>query len=242
MASSAPSVAFLIGAAGNLGVAIARALAFAGFHTALLDHDNQRLRENLGEFASNTDHMLLPPTDATDREALAAAAAEVVRRFGQIDACINAVGGFRAGAAVHETPAETWNEMLNLNLRTTLAAVHAVVPIMLRQKRGSIVTVAARAALAGGARMAAYAASKAAVLRVTESLAAELGSNGINVNCVLPGTLDTEQNRRDTPDADTSGWVAPAAVADVIAFLCSNAARAVHGAAVPVLGRGRQQD
>ncbi len=93
-----------------------------------------------------------------------------------------------------------------------------------------------RVTLVAGARLAAYSAAKAALLRLTESRAAELTSSGSNVNCVLPGTLDTPENRRDRPDADFSTWVAPEAVADVILFLASDAARSVHGAAVPVLG------
>jgi NAD(P)-dependent dehydrogenase (short-subunit alcohol dehydrogenase family) len=93
-----------------------------------------------------------------------------------------------------------------------------------------------RVALIAGARLAAYSAAKAALLRLTESMAAELKSSGINVNCVLPGTLDTPENRRDRPDADFSTWGALEAVADVILFLTSAAARSVHGAAIPVLG------
>ena len=105
----------------------------------------------------------------------------------------------------------------------------------MKQGSGKIVNVAARAGLAGGARMAAYSVSKSAVIRLTESLAAEVKSAGINVNCVLPGTIDTPQNRASTK-GDPARWVAPAAIADVILFLASDAARAVHGAAVPVYG------
>jgi NAD(P)-dependent dehydrogenase (short-subunit alcohol dehydrogenase family) len=131
---------------------------------------------------------------------------------------------------------ETWDLMLDLNLRTTLVAARAVIPTMLAQHYGKIITIAARAAIVGAANMAAYAAAKAAVLRLTESLSAEVKHAGINVNCVLPGTLDTAQNRQERPDADFSKWVTPEAVAWVILFLASDAARAVHGAAVPAYG------
>jgi NAD(P)-dependent dehydrogenase (short-subunit alcohol dehydrogenase family) len=109
---------------------------------------------------------------------------------------------------------------------------------MLQQGGGKIVNVAARAALKGGGRSAAYSASKSAVLRLTESMSVELKKSGINVNCILPSTIDTPQNRAAMPKADTSRWVTPEALADVVLFLASDAARAVHGAAIPVYGTG----
>jgi NAD(P)-dependent dehydrogenase (short-subunit alcohol dehydrogenase family) len=113
----------------------------------------------------------------------------------------------------------------------------AVVPHMLRQGGGRIVNVSARAALEGKARMGPYCASKAAVVTLTETLAAEHRDHGITANCILPGTIDTPQNRASMPDADFSRWVAPAALADVVVFLASDAARAISGAAIPVYGR-----
>jgi NAD(P)-dependent dehydrogenase (short-subunit alcohol dehydrogenase family) len=107
---------------------------------------------------------------------------------------------------------------------------------MLQQGSGKIVNVGARAALQGKARMAAYVASKSAVLRLTESMAAELKAKGINVNCIMPGTIDTPENREAMPKANHDKWVASAAIADVIRFLASDAARAVHGACIPVYG------
>jgi NAD(P)-dependent dehydrogenase (short-subunit alcohol dehydrogenase family) len=127
--------------------------------------------------------------------------------------------------------------MLNLNARTALVLSRAVVPHLLEQGSGKIVHVAARAALKGGANSAAYSVSKSAIMRLVESMAAELRHKNINVNCVLPGTIDTPQNRQDMPNADHSRWVPPEAIADVMLFLASDAARAVHGAAVPVYGR-----
>jgi NAD(P)-dependent dehydrogenase (short-subunit alcohol dehydrogenase family) len=127
--------------------------------------------------------------------------------------------------------------MFSINLHTALNSCRAVVPHLLRQGGGRIVNVAARAALAGVPTLAAYCASKSALVRLSESLAAELKDQGITVNCVLPGTIDTPQNRRDMPGADFSKWVAPEAIADVILFLASDAARAVSGASIPVYGR-----
>jgi NAD(P)-dependent dehydrogenase (short-subunit alcohol dehydrogenase family) len=126
--------------------------------------------------------------------------------------------------------------MMDLNAGTVLNMARAVVPHMLETGGGRIVNVAARAGLRGTARMGAYAASKSVVIRLTEALAEELKGKGINVNCVLPSIIDTERNRADMPDADPAKWVAPADLARVIAFLASDDARAIHGAALPVEG------
>jgi len=236
MIDLAGKVAVVTGAAGHLGRAVAGRLRELGAHTVLVDGDLARLREAWPEAPGGREHLLAGGFDLTADGSLDGVVAEALGRFGRLDILANCVGGFRAGASVLETPMATWEHLLAINLRSSLTAVRAVIPAMTRQRSGRIVLVAARAAAAGAAGMAAYAASKAAVVRLAESLAAELKGDGINVNCVVPGTLDTEQNRRDRPDADHSRWVPPAAVADVIAFLASDAARAVNGATVPVLG------
>ena len=125
----------------------------------------------------------------------------------------------------------------NLNAKSTFLVCKAVIPHMLTRQSGKIVNVAARAALAGKAKMAPYIVSKSAIVRLTESMAAELKDDGINVNCVLPGTIDTPPNRANMPTADFDKWVKPEALADVILFLASVYAQAVTGAAVPVYGR-----
>jgi NAD(P)-dependent dehydrogenase (short-subunit alcohol dehydrogenase family) len=229
-------VALVIGAGGNLGRAVARALQVAGAKTVLVDRDPGGLSRAFPELQASTDHLLAGGTNVMAPGGLDGVVAQAVGQVGRIDILVNTVGGFRAGQSVEETPLETWDLMLDLNLRTTLVAVRAVLPSMLAQGYGKIITVAARAAITGPANMAAYAASKAAVLRLTESLAAEVKHAGVNVNCVLPGTLDTAQNRQERPDADFSKWVTPEAVACVILFLASDEARAIHGAAIPAYG------
>jgi NAD(P)-dependent dehydrogenase (short-subunit alcohol dehydrogenase family) len=119
-----------------------------------------------------------------------------------------------------------------------LSGCRAVIPFLLRGGGGRIINTAAREAFVGVADYAAYGASKAAVVRLTESLAHELADQNINVNCVVPGVIDTPQNRAALPDADFDAWVKPEAIADVVTFLASDAARQVTGAAIPVLGRG----
>jgi NAD(P)-dependent dehydrogenase (short-subunit alcohol dehydrogenase family) len=231
-------VVVVTGPAGNLGGAVARAFQAAGARLVLVDRKPDRLSRLFPDLDGSPDHYLATSVDLTDADAVGAMVNEALQRFSRVDVLVNAAGGYRAGTPVHETSLQTWDFMLNLNARTVLIASSAVIPVMLEQGAGRIVNVGARAALKGGGKSAAYSASKCAVVRLTESMSAELKRSGINVNCVLPGTIDTPQNREAMPKADTSRWVPPEALADVILFLASDAARAVHGAAVPVYGTG----
>ena len=166
------------------------------------------------------------------RPALACA----VERFGRVDVLCHLAGGFRMGEAVHETNDDTWDFLLDINVRTMVNVARTVVPHMIERGGGKIVSVGAFAAGSGVARMGAYCASKAGVTRLTEAMSAELKEHGIRVNCVLPTIIDTPDNRSAMPDADPSRWVSTQALADVIGFLASDASRAIHGAAIPVAG------
>jgi NAD(P)-dependent dehydrogenase (short-subunit alcohol dehydrogenase family) len=233
----ADRVVMVAGAAGNLGQAVARAFHAAGARLVLLDHHPDQLPELFPQLAGSSEHLLLGSVDATDPASVEQAVQTALERFGRIDVLANTVGGYRAGTPVHETPLETWEFVLDLNARTAFVLSRAVVPVMRERRYGKIVHVAARAALAGSAKAAVYSISKSAVVRLVESMAAELRNDGINVNCVMPGTIDTPQNRASMPSADHSRWVPPEAIADVILFLASDAAWPVNGAAVPVYGR-----
>ncbi|MEO8117926.1 MAG: SDR family oxidoreductase, partial [Rhodoferax sp.] len=157
-------------------------------------------------------------------------------RFARIDVLCNLAGGFRMGEALHETSDSTWDFLQDINVRTLLNMVRAVVPHMLESGGGKIVNIGAFAAQKGAAQMGAYGAAKSSVMRLTEAMAAELREKNINVNCVLPTIIDTPENRAAMPDADPSRWVAAKDLASVIVFLTSDAARAVHGATLPVTG------
>jgi NAD(P)-dependent dehydrogenase (short-subunit alcohol dehydrogenase family) len=212
----------ITGAAGNLGRAVAD--AFKGDALVLLDLKGS----NLGDgFIA---------TDLLDPKSVQAAVDQALARFKRIDVLCNIAGGFRMGSPVHETTDKDWGFLMDINARTVLNASRAVVPAMLRAGGGRIVNVGAFAAQKGAAQMGAYIASKSAVIRLTETMAAELREKNVNVNCVLPTIIDTPENRAAMPDADPRRWVAPKALADVIVFLASDAARAVHGAALPVTG------
>ncbi|MCS7039363.1 MAG: SDR family oxidoreductase [Caldilineales bacterium] len=229
-------VVIVTGAGGNLGLATARAFATAHAHVVPVDRADDRLAVLAPELNETAGHLPITGLDVTDPAAVQALVERVLAHFGRVDVLVNTVGGYRAGQPLHETPVATFDFLMNLNARSVYIPCQAVIPAMLARGRGAIVNVAARAALAGTAQHAAYAASKAAVVRLTESMAAELKGRGIRVNCVLPGTIDTPQNREAMPQADASRWVAPAAIADVILFLASAGARAIHGAAIPVYG------
>ncbi len=222
------------GAAGNLGRAVAAAFAARGATLVLLDRSEEALRQAYG--GGGDERRALAAVDLLDRAAAARAIDDAVARFGRIDVLANLAGGFRMGEAVHETSDATWDFLLDINVRTLLNAVHAVVPHMLAAGGGRIVNVGAAAALKGVALMGAYVAAKSAVIRLTEAMAAELREKNINVNCVLPTIIDTPENRAAMPEADPRRWVAPADLANAIVFLASDAARAIHGAALPVSG------
>jgi NAD(P)-dependent dehydrogenase (short-subunit alcohol dehydrogenase family) len=200
------------GAAGNLGRVVADAFRELGDNVVPLDAKTG--------------------TDLLDPNSVQAA----VDRAGRIDVLCNIAGGFRMGSPVHETSDKDWNFLFDLNARTVLNMSRAVVPAMLKAGGGKIVNVGAFAAQKGAAQMGAYVASKSVVIRLTETMAAELREKNINVNCVLPTILDTPENRAAMPDADPKRWVAPRDLASVIVFLASDAARAIHGAALPVAG------
>ena len=223
------------GAGGNLGRALARLLARRGARLVLLERDAAHLRQLYGD---DNERQMLLAADLLVQGQVDAAVRAALERFGGIDVLCNIAGGFRMGPPVHETPDEDWDFLFGLNTRSVVHAVRAVVPGMIASGGGRIVSVAANAALKGVAGMAAYCASKDAVIRITEAMAAELKDKGINVNCVLPSVIDTPENRAAMPDADPGRWVSPDALAEVIAFLASENARAINGAAIPVVGRG----
>jgi NAD(P)-dependent dehydrogenase (short-subunit alcohol dehydrogenase family) len=226
------------GASGNLGRAVALAFQAAGASLVLVDREAELPPHLFPALANTKEHFLAASVDLTDVGAVQATVAETIRRFGRVDVLVNTVGGWRGGKKVHEMDLGTWDLLSDLNVRTMLVASQAVIPHMLEAGSGSIVNVGAQAGLHSRARNGAYSAAKSAVIRLTESMAAELKRQGIHVNCVLPNTIDTPENREAMPNADHSRWVPPEAIADVILFLSSDAARAIQGAAVPVYGQG----
>jgi NAD(P)-dependent dehydrogenase (short-subunit alcohol dehydrogenase family) len=234
LSSNAPDrVVIVTGAFGALGSAVARRFAATGATVALLDRE--AVPADLArEFQGS--HLIIHGVDLADMDSTAKAINSIVDRTSRTDVLVNVAGGFR-WETLESGNIATWELMFTMNLKTAVNASKAVLPHLL-VRGGSIVNVGAGTAGRAQAGMGAYTASKAGVERLTEALAEELKDYKVTVNCVLPGVIDTPQNRAAMPEADFSRWVAPAAIADVIHFLASDAARAVNGASVRVFGRG----
>ena len=213
------------GAAGNLGRTVCARLPADGWSIAAID---------VGDAARFPDAVLrLADVDLGDAAQAEQALAEASER-GPIYGLVNIAGGF-AWEMIEDGSIETWDRLYNLNLRTALNACRAALPRL--GDGASIVNIGAAAAAKAELGMGAYAASKSAVARLTESLAAELKARGIRVNAVLPSIIDTPANRAEMPDADFSRWVTADELAEVIAFLLSERASGITGASIPVTGR-----
>jgi NAD(P)-dependent dehydrogenase (short-subunit alcohol dehydrogenase family) len=225
-------VIVVTGAAGNVGSALAVLLASRGARIAAVDTAKDRV-EAVTAGLSGSGHLALSRYDLTDFAAAAALVAEVRSTCGRLDGVGTTVGGF-AMAKLSDAELDHWEAMFSLNVKTTWNIYRAAVPMLRQAGGGALVGIGSAAGLKGAGLMAAYSATKSAVMRLTESLADELRRDRIRVNAVLPSTIDTPQNRAAMPGADMSGWVKPEEVAEVMAFLLSDQASGVTGALVPV--------
>ncbi len=229
-------IVVVTGAAGNLGRAVIQAFLDHGATVFGLDYKTDRMADIRTSDTSNGQFFPLDNLDITDLAAMEKAAERVHQLAGPADILVNCLGGFAYGETVYETSQETWERMMAINAGSFLNLSRSFMPDLLEKGAGRVVAVAAGASLKGGAKMGAYSAAKAALLRLVESLAAEVTGTDIKVNCVMPGTIDTPQNRVDMPNADRSKWVSPEAVAEAILFLASAGAVNVNGTALPVKG------
>ena len=222
-------VIVVTGALGALGRTVVEEAQIRGARIASVDHAPTQI-------PATADLLELGGVDLTDAAQATKAIKAAAAHFGKLDALINIAGGF-AFETVADGDPKTWQRMYALNVATALNASRAAIPHLLSSGAGRIINVGAMGALQAGSGMGAYAASKAGVHALTQSLAEELKDAGVTVNAVLPSILDTPANRADMPKADFSAWVAPADLAAVMLFLASEEARAVTGALVPVTGR-----
>jgi len=211
------------GAAGALGQAVSKKASTYGAKVIGLDIVDSPRLECVEEYRKVD---LLSAADTQN----------CIEQLHDIDALLNIAGGFDMGASASDASDEQWDSMFNVNVTTMRNATRAVVPGFLEQGRGSIVNIGALSALSGAPSMSAYCCAKSAVMRLTESLSEELKTSGINVNAVLPSIIDTPANRDDMPDANFADWVPAEKLAEVICFLASDSASAIHGALLPVKG------
>jgi NAD(P)-dependent dehydrogenase (short-subunit alcohol dehydrogenase family) len=210
------------GGAGVLGQAVAEVAKAKGAQVVLLDV--------LADFHSELGDTYT--VDLTDADSVA----RCFTQIGEFDVLANIAGGFDMGPTVYATDDQMWDMLFEINVTTLRRVLSVAVPALVAGGGGSIVNVGALGALKGAANMGAYIAAKSTVMRLTEALSEEVKSQGVNVNAVLPSLIDTPRNRADMPDADFATWVDPKDLASVVCFLASDAARAVHGALVPVSG------
>jgi NAD(P)-dependent dehydrogenase (short-subunit alcohol dehydrogenase family) len=218
------------GALGALGQAVTACLIAHGAKLALLGN---RARPGIERPA---DTLMYTGIDLSRKDTARRIFERVFKEMGRIDGLVNLAGGFHWDK-LEGSSLENWESMFRVNLLTAVVACEAVLPYMLRSKRGAIVNIGATGAIKASCGMGAYAASKTGVVKLTEALADEVKDRGITVNAVLPSVLDTPGNRASMPNADFTRWVSPMAVAEAIAFLVSDLARSISGASLPVAGR-----
>lgn len=231
------SVVMVTGGAGNIGRAVTREFLERGARVAvpIYKTDTVAVLDELQ--ASYPDRLNTFALDLTTERGSQQAVQRVVEWAGRLDTVAHMVGGYSGGQRLADADISVWSRMMDLNLNSAWLIARASIPLMLQGGGGSMVFISARAARKGRRGHAAYAVSKSALLTLVEAIAEEYGGEGVRANAVLPGTVDTEANRRAMPDADHSAWTSAEEIARVIYFLASPAAAAVNGAAVPVFGR-----
>jgi NAD(P)-dependent dehydrogenase (short-subunit alcohol dehydrogenase family) len=229
-------VALVAGGTGGLGHAVSLAFLDDGAKVVVTYRDQKELdalkREAGGKGSSLEGYMV----DVTDEGSVRQLFEKILAEHGRVDALVNTVGAYAGGVNLWELETKTFDQMIALNLRCGYILAREAVPAMLKQKSGAIVDISSKAAVDHGAGASAYAASKAGALALMDSLAAEVKGSGVRVNSILPSIIDTEANRKAMPTADFSKWPKPADIARVILFLCSDEAKVIHGAAIPVYG------
>jgi NAD(P)-dependent dehydrogenase (short-subunit alcohol dehydrogenase family) len=232
----AGKVVLVAGGTGGLGRAVSLAFLREGASVVVTYRKQQEFDALRSAAASDAPALEGRVVDVTDEHAVAELVADILLRRKQLDAVVNTIGGYAGGIKLWELDSKVFETMLSLNLQAGFNLAHAAMPPMLKQRRGSFVNVAAKAVFDHGAGAAAYAASKAAAVAMIDSLAADALGSGVRVNSVLPSIIDTAANRQAMPGSNFACWPKPEDIAQVILFLSSDAAKTIHGAAIPVYG------
>jgi NAD(P)-dependent dehydrogenase (short-subunit alcohol dehydrogenase family) len=229
-------ITLIAGGTGGLGRAVSQVFLEQGANVIVTYRRDQEFGELKNIAGGDASHLVGHELDVTDRAAVQTLVERIVSKDGRLDFLINTVGGYAGGVKFWDVDSGVLDQMLMLNLFSGYLLCRAVVPTMLKQGSGVIVNVAAKAALDHAAGAAAYVASKAAAVAMMDSLAADLKGSGVRLNSILPSIIDTQVNRKAMPGADFAKWPKPEDIARVILFLCSEDARVIHGAAIPVYG------
>jgi NAD(P)-dependent dehydrogenase (short-subunit alcohol dehydrogenase family) len=229
-------VVLVAGGTGGLGHAVTLAFLEEGAKVAVTYRKQEEFEALKSAAGTNGSRLDGHTVDVTDEAAVRQVVEKIAGKHRRLDAMVNTVGGYAGGTKLWELETKVFDQMLALNLRSGYALARAAVRVMLKEGRGAIVNVASKAAVDHGAGAAAYAASKSAAVALLDSLAADLKGTGVRVNTILPSIIDTPANRKAMPKADFAKWPKPEDLARVILFLCSDDAKAIHGAAIPVYG------
>jgi NAD(P)-dependent dehydrogenase (short-subunit alcohol dehydrogenase family) len=229
-------VVLVAGGTGGLGNAVSLAFLDEGAKVVVTYRDQKELDALKRQAGGNGSSLEGYMVDVTDEGSVRQFFDKILAEHGRVDALVNTVGAYAGGVNLWEVETKSFDQMIALNLRSGYILARAAVPAMLKQKSGAIVNISSKAAVDHGAGASAYAASKAGALALMDSLAAEVKGSGVRVNSILPSIIDTEANRKAMPTADFSKWPKPADIARVILFLCSDEAKVIHGAAIPVYG------
>lgn len=227
----------ITGATGGLGSAVTGAFLDAGATVAATHTGIEKFKELESELKPEPGKLLGIETNVLDSASVKQMVDTSIEKFGCIDALVNLVGGYLGGVSIADMSEKQWDGMFNLNLKSVFFVCKQVLPVMMRQKSGRIVNISSGGGLKGAEGTSAYGASKAGVINITQTLAAEGKKYNITANAIAPGVIDTPANRKAMPKADFSKWVTPASLAEVILFLCSDAAKDVSGTVVPVMGK-----
>lgn len=229
-------VVLITGATGGMGSAVVREFARTEAQLALTSQSPQKLERLVGELDLPAERAFTVVADVTNESQVEDLGQVILSQFGHVDVLLNTVGGWSGGDRVEETSVGDWDHMLALNLRSAFLLSRMVIPYMRERGWGRIVHVGSKTGAEPRPKQVGYAVSKSGLITLTEVIAAELKGSGITANVVLPSIIDTLATRAAMPKANTDKWVPPEQIAATMRFLCSEAAGAINGAAIPIYG------
>jgi NAD(P)-dependent dehydrogenase (short-subunit alcohol dehydrogenase family) len=226
-------VVLITGGTGALGRAVAQAFGTWKATTVVTYIIDEEMKDVKAKIKTIVE---LIKADITKEDQAKKLVSHVINTYDTIDVLVNVVGGYLGGKTVAELDETEWDKMMNMNLKSAFLISKHVIPLMISAKHGKIVHISSRTGLKSDGYDSAYSASKSGLIRLVESISEEVKEHGINVNCILPSTIDTEANRNAMPNSDFSKWVKTEDLANLVLFLCSDEAKVINGAAIPAYG------
>jgi NAD(P)-dependent dehydrogenase (short-subunit alcohol dehydrogenase family) len=226
-------VVLITGGTGALGRAVAQAFGTSNATTVvtyIIEEEREDVKSKIKTIAE------LVKADITKEDQAKKLVSHVIKTYDRIDVLVNVVGGYLGGKTVAELDETEWDKMMNMNLKSAFLISKHVIPLMVAAKHGKMVHISSRTGLKSDGYDSAYSASKSGLIRLVESISEEVKEYNINVNCILPSTIDTEANRNAMPNSDFSKWVKTEDLANLVLFLCSDEAKVINGAAIPAYG------